>query len=319
MTRTRTHHDLEVPDRLTCYPGEIELDDGFRDLVPQSAEDQDGALFESLGVNGWEVPLVVWKWRGRLILLLLLLGYPAYEIVRNAGQPCRVVVKEFADRGAACRYVVQYMLTHHRMTRLALRYYRGLRYDDAKPPVGRSPRNDAASSSQGTGRGPDRRLSLGMRLSAAALAEVYHVDARTIERDAEFSRGVEKLARIGGAGTRRLLLSEKAGATVQGVVRLAKLEDEEKQKDILEALHLTGKLPRVSVAAGRRMVCLPREPEQLAAALLRRFDMVTLPLEPVAFARALRERVDEERYRAIAEAVLRERDKLDKLPRGLAD
>ncbi len=259
---------------------DIVLDDDFRDLVPQPSVDQEAALLESFGRDGSMEPLIVWKRQGRLILLI---GYRLYPLLQRQGLPCHIVEKTFPDRGAARRFIIDHMLARRVLTPLALAYFRGSRYEDNKPGHG------------GIRRGDKYRASLGMRLSAEALAEIYHVDRATILRDGQFAQAVDRLAEVGGPGTRPLLLSTAARVTRHGIMKLVERPKEE-QLAALRHLEEKRRLP------GRDRSEMPRT--------------ITLPREAEAFVAELRRRVSGAEFQAILKAMMgtRESAKGERLP-----
>jgi hypothetical protein len=99
------------------------------------------------------------------------------------------------------------------------------------------------------------------------LAQEFGVGEKTIRRDAEFAEAVDKIVKTCSvAGARNLLLSRGVGVTRSGLVELAERPASE-QTEFVEYLRKEGKRLRKPPEKRGATLTIPRDAEQIAAAL----------------------------------------------------
>ncbi len=172
---------------------EIVLDAEFQALNLPLAPEEEVQIQRTFLVDGCREPLVVWRHRGRLVLLT---GYAVFPLLKRHRVPFLVIEKEFAYRDDARLYIVKDLLAHKHLGELAMSYLRGLFYHKEKQPQGGDRKSaDAVKGWEGA------------RRTAAALGEMFGVSPRTIERDRALANAVETIAAECGEDIKARLLA----------------------------------------------------------------------------------------------------------------
>lgn len=247
---------------------DITLDDEFRDLVPLPNPEARQTMKEALLKDGCAEALIVWPWNGQLRLLI---GYQVYPTLLQAqGLKCRVQRQDLPHRGLARQFIINHYLTYKFITHLAMSYYRGLRCRQGQLPPGGDRKSEAF------------RLSLGKRLSAEALGELYGLKRKCILHEADFAAALDKLATVAnkltkdrdqlptneGHRIKPLIFGHSPYRTMGCVIELAERSEEEQLRKLKELL-FTGKLPPCDRKGDpAKKITLPRVPIPLLIAKL---------------------------------------------------
>jgi hypothetical protein len=268
-----------VEERRLCRPGEagdnVRIDAEFEGLIPPLSATELAELHRSLDAEGCRDALVVWKGQD-----LLVDGHNRIRYCRQKGYPFAVVEKEFADRDAVKRYVLQVQLGRRNLSAAAESYLRGMRYLEEKR---QGERGDLTSGQT------DRKTT------AERLGEEFAVAEKTVRRDARFAEAVDAIVANCGAEARNLLLSRETGMTRGGVLRLGKLGPAE-QREFLRALKQSGKRPRRQRQGRKReRLSLPAQPKALVAGLLKQLGARELSAVYEGLGAALGQQASQER------------------------
>jgi len=234
----------------------IVLDMEFRELVPPPAPEELARMRDELFRDETPTSLVVWRCRGRRILLI---GYELFDTIKLYGLPVVVEERELETREHARIFVIQRRLARPNLSGLEITYLLGVCYHDEKQEPGGDRRSQQARS-------------LGRGKTAAALAEIFHQLPGTIRRAGAVAAAVKKLAALYGRDLMPLLFSRKARFTAQAVLDLAAVEPVRLQR-LMGQLRLDGKLPRSwrrnGEAATPDTITVPREHHAMVRAMLR--------------------------------------------------
>jgi hypothetical protein len=229
---------------------DIRVAPALANLIPPLAAGELAGLDRSLRDEGCRDPLVVWKWRGKRVLLD---GHNRLRICRRYGIPFRIVELELIDLAAARAWVIDNQLrTRRNLSTGASSYLRGRAYLQLR----HQGRTDSAS-----GNSYPKRTS-------EQLAAEYKVSEKTIRLDAAFTRAVDAIADNCSAEVRQRILGRDGGLRRTTVLWLARLSPPEQRQSIAEWLR-TGKLPRRKQPEGAT-ITLPVEEQALVHRLIQR-------------------------------------------------
>ena len=215
----------------------MEIDNEFRNYIrPLSSEEYD-KLEASILSEGIRDPLVVWQG-------ILLDGYHRYKIAQEHGLEYKTVEVELPDRDAAKEWILVNQLGRRNLTEQEASYYRGKLYSARKQSHG----GDRKSSCQ----------NVNLIGTAEELGSQYGVSERTIIRDEQFSKAVDKVANEIGEEAKQAILLGKAGIpkerveqlieikqvapefiepVLKGEITLSKAIQETKRKQVIEKLN----------------------------------------------------------------------------------
>src|SRR5438132_7571736 len=87
--------------------GALALDDGFRDLAPRLAADEQALVEARLRRHGCDETLVVWPQGAQTVLLV---GYELFPTLKRYHIPFRVVDRSFAARDEAEMFIILHVL-----------------------------------------------------------------------------------------------------------------------------------------------------------------------------------------------------------------
>jgi len=190
-------------DQADARPAAI-IDKEFQSLIHRQTPEELGLLEASIVADGCRDAIVVWSQGG-----LILDGYTRYSICRGNGLPFNVVELDLPDRAACVAWIARNQLGRRNLTEQQKDYLRGKRLEAEKRGEGRPEKlrqNDTVSE----GATRDK------------LAKEYGVSPRTIERDAEYAAGVDKITEQEGPEAREAILSGKDKRTKAEIAAAAK-------------------------------------------------------------------------------------------------
>ena len=197
----------------------MEIDNEFRNYIRPLSNEEFEKLEASILSEGIRDPLVVWQG-------ILLDGYHRYKIAQEHGLEFKTVEVELPDRDAAKEWILVNQLGRRNLTEQEASYYRGKLYSARKQhqfihpkSVGQNvPRSDTAEE----------------------LGKEYGVNGRTIKRDEQFSKAVDKVADEIGDEARNAILSGQAKVPKESVEQLVDIK--QKAPELIEPI-LSGELP----------------------------------------------------------------------------
>lgn len=212
----------------------ITIDPEFRDLLPEPSAEERAHLERSLIHEGCRDPLVVWNG-------ILLDGHNRYEICQREKLVFTTREVQLADRQCAELWIIANQLGRRNLHPNHYAYYLGKRYEVEKKKEGRPEKlrqNDEVKSSE----------------TRKRLAEETGTSPKTVERNAEFARGVDVME-AAVPGSRAKVLNGEHQLTkgeVQKIAKLAKAEPEKVKAVIQEEKEKPGEVEKMLRAAERQ-------------------------------------------------------------------
>lgn len=175
----------------------LTVDHEFEQLLSPLSEEELSGLHESIRKNGCLSPLVVWDG-------LLLDGHNRYRFCSKNNIAFDVRKIDLPDRNAAYNWIIDNQLSRRNVTPQMASYLRGRRYLVEKQDHG------------GERKASGQNVHLKEK-TAEVIASHFGVDEKTIRRDAEFAKAVDKAPEE----ARAAILSGKSGATKKQVIEAA--------------------------------------------------------------------------------------------------
>ena len=182
---------------------QITVDNELKSYIRPLKDEEYEKLKESILIEGIRDPLVVWQG-------ILLDGYHRYKIAQEHGLEYKTVEVELPDRDAAKEWILVNQLGRRNLTEQEASYYRGKLYSARKQSHG----GDRKSSCQ----------NVNLIGTAEELGSQYGVSERTIIRDEQFSKAVDKVADEIGAEARNAILSGQAKVPKESVEQLIEIK-----------------------------------------------------------------------------------------------
>jgi hypothetical protein len=199
------------------------IDPEFSILVPPATDEERDGLRTSIAEHGCRDALVVWKDKDEYILLD---GHTRLAICRELGVEFKTIAYPFADRAAAMAWIITNALARRNLTKQQASDLRGKRYlAERKDPKDTLKQNappcqiGEAAPAACPDASPD---VLGApELTAEKIARETGVSPRTILRDAEYSRHLDKIGAAAGPEARAAIVADKVKVTRDQVRELA--------------------------------------------------------------------------------------------------
>lgn len=149
----------------------IEISEQLRDLIRPLNEMEYNQLEENILAEGCKVPLVVYKESEERYLIVD--GHNRYKICTEHGLPYSVEVMDFDGLEQVRQYMINNQLGRRNLTKQEMHYYIGLKYENQKQT------------------GYKQQAEQGQ--TAKRIAEEHRTSVRSVERDALYARGLNKL------------------------------------------------------------------------------------------------------------------------------
>jgi hypothetical protein len=204
---------------------EIQLDPEFEHLISPPKEEELATLERELLAEGvCRDPLVVWKGQNTLLD-----GHSRHTLCQKHGIPFQVHEMDFASREEAKDWMMRNQLGRRNLREENVSYLRGKLYESRKR---QGQRTDLPSGQNVQKSGT----------TAAALAEEFHVDEKTIRRDEQYAKDLDAVAQIKDRGEKiwQKVLAGDIKLTRAEVARLAGMPVAE-QKRVAKAILSEGK------------------------------------------------------------------------------
>ena len=205
--------------------------DELKDLIPPLLESEYLALKDNLQKHGCKDPLKIWQTTHSVLnrsadsdetVYVLIDGHNRYQLCNELQIPFNIQVDNFESFKEVRDFMIDFQLSRRNITPQQASYLRGLRYNTEKKEVSDNLKmpsleenNDAilpngqnvhladlstevynSDSNLGLNLPNGHSAHLANKLNkttAQELGEYFNVDEKTIRRDAEFARGLEKL------------------------------------------------------------------------------------------------------------------------------
>lgn len=181
----------------------------LRSLIPPLLDDEFKQLENNILEHGCQSPLQLWQTNKKALNLpytnedelayILIDGHNRFKICTTHNLPFDIYQLSFDSLKDAKDYMINLQLGRRNLSPTQIAYFRGLRYNNEKAdktenlskgqnvPSEENAQNFADNSPKG------QNVPSGIS-TAERLAEEYKVNAKTIKRDAEFAKGLEKLS-----------------------------------------------------------------------------------------------------------------------------
>lgn len=194
------------------------IDDELKSYMRPLREEEYEKLKESVLAEGIRDPLVTWQG-------ILLDGYHRYKLAQEHNLEYKTVEVDLPDKEAAKEWIITNQLGRRNLTPQEASYYRGKLYESRKR---QGARTDLTS--------PQNEEKL---ITAKELGKQYGVSKATIERDADFSRAVDKVATEIGEEAKNAILTGKVNIPKKDIEKL--IEVKQKAPEFIEPI-LRGEL-----------------------------------------------------------------------------
>jgi N6-adenosine-specific RNA methylase IME4 len=191
----------------------IVIDDELKNYMRPLREEEYEKLKESILAEGIRDPLVTWKG-------MLLDGYHRHKIAQEYGLEYETVEIDLPDKETAKEWIITNQLGRRNLTPQEASYYRGKLYESRKR---QGARTDLTS--------PQNEEKL---ITAKELGKQYGVSKATIERDADFSEAVDKVAAEVGEEAKHAILTGKVNIPKKDVEKL--IEVKQKAPELVDPI-----------------------------------------------------------------------------------
>lgn len=184
---------------------ELTIDNELKSYIRPLKDEEYEKLKESILIEGIRDPLVVWQG-------ILLDGHHRYKIAQEHNLEFKIVEIELPDKDAVKEWIITNQLGRRNLTEQEASYYRGKLYESRKQHPYIHPKSECQN---------------GTRFDTASkIGEEYGVSRHTIQRDADFSEAVDKVAAEVGEEAKRAILSGKANIPKFKVEKLIEVKQE---------------------------------------------------------------------------------------------
>jgi predicted nucleic acid-binding protein len=202
----------------------ITIVEELRYFIPPLQPEEKNQLETNILFEGCRHALLVWKTTAKVIdekaaeplqvVNVLIDGHNRYDICRKHGLEFPVQWVDFTSLQMAKNYMIEQQLGRRNLNPEQMAYLRGLRYHQDKLLKGKYDRKKNSSHNDHY----DNPLSNHAK-TIEKVADLFQVSPKTIQRDAEFAQGLEKLS----VGLRQDVLSGAVRVPKKQIQQLAKI------------------------------------------------------------------------------------------------
>ena len=214
----------------------------LKNLIPALAKDELEQLENNILQHGCQTPIQLWQASKQLIGLeadnpddiayILIDGHNRHSICKRHNLNFEVYMLSFPSLKEAKDYMINLQLGRRNLSLSQISYFRGLRYNNEKTDKSENLKqfhskgqNDPSSETALNDTSDGTLLSKGQNVpseisTAERLSKEYNVSPKTIKRDAEFAKGLEKL----DVDFRNNILSGKAKIDKGLIQKVAKIQ-----------------------------------------------------------------------------------------------
>lgn len=198
---------------------ELMINAEFKKLIPPLTPEEFAQLEQNCLAEGIRDAIVTWN--GYIID-----GHNRYEIAQRYDLEFKVIESEFESENDVIEWMLCNQLGRRNLNETQKSYLRGVRQRNEKNKIG-------------TNRFTiDRDAKVAPLKTSEKLAEEYNVSKRTIENDAQFSKGLDLISEVAPEKTNEILL-EKTNFTKQEIQEFSKLPKEAEKQIKQETLLIT--------------------------------------------------------------------------------
>ena len=163
---------------------QIQILDQLRDLIPPLSDEEYSQLQQNILKHGVKDPLTVWETTSTTLhadednkpIYVLIDGHNRYRISQEHKLDYRINLVRFTGLDEAKDYMIDFQLGRRNLSIEQIAYLRGLRYLQQK-----------------SMRGGNKLSTNSIVDVSVALGKEYGVSSRTIKRDGDFAKGLDKL------------------------------------------------------------------------------------------------------------------------------
>ncbi|PWK23845.1 hypothetical protein LV89_03052 [Arcicella aurantiaca] len=205
---------LSLLETETKIKKEFIIIDELRDFISPLSKEESEGLEQDILKDGISDPLIIWETTpeavglentGNKTVYVLVDGHNRYRISQKYNLDFRIILRSYKDIQDVKDSMLNKQLNRRNLTPEQISYYRGLKY------------NNVVKSQEGL----PKTVNV-----AFNLAEEFKVNEKTIRRDAEFAKGLNKLT----PELRQDVLSGKTKVNKSDIVSLAKVDTTETQE-----------------------------------------------------------------------------------------
>ncbi|HEY0652248.1 MAG TPA: hypothetical protein VGD65_03930 [Chryseosolibacter sp.] len=247
MAKVQEAHDIQA---------KIVIREEFKSLIPPLTAEELQQLEANILAEGVRDPVVLWEDGSELVIID---GHNRYSICTKHALPFQHKILPFASAEEVKKWMVTNQLGRRNLSPEQQSYLRGLRYLQEKS---QGQRTDLTS-------GQNVKKSEG-ETTAARLGAEFNVSERTIIRDAEFAKGIDKLEEE-KPGLRREILSGKSDLRKSDIQEVGKSKIPAAQMLHVESQEKT-----------KTRTLNPFTPERVAEIAFSFFTSNTGPIDEVA-------------------------------------
>ena len=201
----------------------ITILDELKYFIPPLQPEEWNQLQSNILAEGCRQALLVWKTFSNVIdentaeplseIIILIDGHNRYEICLKHGLDFLVQFIDFESLQMAKNYMIEQQLGRRNLNPEQMAYLRGLRYNQDKLSKGKYVRKKDSSHNDYYDNKPVNNSK-----TIHKVADLFQVSPKTIQRDAEFAQGLDKLT----LGLRQDVLSGLVKVSKKDIQKLAK-------------------------------------------------------------------------------------------------
>lgn len=207
----------------TVLQSDITIDEEFKTLIPPLSPEEYRLLEESIKSEGCREDLIVWK-NGKFTIID---GHNRFEICKKHGVKFKVKdAKDFSCKEEVKEWIISNQLGRRNLTDSSRAYFIGRLYESRKKRQGTN--NQYVKSEK-------HQNDVFHKTTAKAIATEQKTSQATVERSAQFSRAVDKIAQTCGEAVKQQILKEEIKITQGEASKIASLP-QEKQKVIFNKI-----------------------------------------------------------------------------------
>jgi hypothetical protein len=210
--------------------------DELKNFIPPLSVEEFEQLQSNILEHGCQTPLQLWQTPKKNIGIatndeteiayVLIDGHNRYKICSSNNLPFEVYMLSFETLKDAKDYMIELQLGRRNLNPTQISYFRGLRYNNEKVDKNNNLLKGQNVFSEKSAlitdsNSPKGHFDLSTNSTADRLANEYKVSSKTIKRDAEFARGLQKM----GAELRNDILSGKEKVDKGLIQKLSKISD----------------------------------------------------------------------------------------------
>lgn len=221
--------------KFEAIKNEILILPELKALIPPLNADEFLQLEENIKKDGCREAILIWETKKIKIdsntltpdasVYVLIDGHNRYEICTKHGLDFKIHVVNYESLDQVKDFMIDNQLGRRNITPEQASYLRGLKYNAEKKNRGQYSREMQSGQNVHF----DEK---GSKKTAQKLAEQYHVNEKTIRRDADYADGIEQLP----VALKQDILAGKSVFSKSEIIELGKVKDTPKANDLLNQL-----------------------------------------------------------------------------------